>query len=247
MEDLKRYSITLDDDPIIYKIISQMTGINSLPFHSCATLLKRSPSYDPIAIFVDVHLSYDECGLDAIPHLRKNWPYTPIIVITSDPSDILVSQALATGANDFIRKPINAQELNARLHARIAEMSTRQNIDEIKVGELVFSKSHHSIRHKDKVTYLAKLEAQLFTILLENRGGLLTKDELKRRIWGSIAVSENTIDKKISRVRKALHEVSSDLVIGSIYGKGVSLQLNGIHNNESSSNSIDASRVSIEG
>ncbi|MCX6123302.1 MAG: hypothetical protein NTV34_00910 [Proteobacteria bacterium] len=74
MENESRYTITLDDDPTVCKFISRATGINSLPFTSGAALLKRCESYDPVAVFVDVHLDVSDCGLDVIPHLRSLWP-----------------------------------------------------------------------------------------------------------------------------------------------------------------------------
>ena len=221
MENEVRYTITLDDDPTVCKFIARATGINSLPFTSGAALLKRCESYDPVALFVDVHLDVGDCGLDIIPHLRTLWLYTPIIVVTSDPKDELVGNALATGANDFVRKPINPAELTGRLHARIREMNARRGTDVLSIGDLKFSLSTSSIENGEKVTYLPRLEAGLLSALLQNRDMVLSKEELKRRLWGRTVVSDNTLDKKISGVRKALADVGSEMQIKSIYGQGI--------------------------
>ncbi len=225
MENLKRYTITLDDDPMICKIIAQATGINSLPFTSGASLLKRADSYDPVAVFVDINLGVKDCGLDMVPPLREIWQYCPIIVATGEKNSEFVGQALAAGANDFIQKPINFAELNGRLHARIAEMNRRKNSDEISLGDVLISRSKSFVRKNERTAYFAKLELQLLLVLLENRGLVLTKDELKRRLWGRILVSENALDKKLSCVRSLLQEVGSNICIRSIYGKGVALNL----------------------
>ena len=221
MENQNRYTITLDDDPTVCKFIARATGINSLPFTSGAALLKRSASYDPVAVFVDVHLGVADCGLDVIPHLRKCWRHVPIIVITSDPTDDLVGNALATGADDFVRKPINVSELKGRLHARIAEMFTRKNVDVLSVGDLTFCHSLGSLESQGKIAYLPKLELHLFATLLQNRNMLVSRDELKRRLWGRIKVSDNALDKKISRIRQALADVGSQVTIQSLYGQGI--------------------------
>lgn len=224
MEKTSRYTITLDDDAAIAKIIAKVTGISSLPFTTGAALLKRATSFHPVAAFVDVHLGLDDCGLDAIPELRKAWPHTPIIIITGDPGDQLIGQALAAGANDFIRKPISPAELTGRLHARIAELKTREDADIISFGDLTFCRSRSEIEKNGCISFLPKLEAQLLMALIENRGMLVPKDELKSRLWGKTKVSPNALDKKLSGIRKAFCEISSKVVLESIYGKGVILK-----------------------
>lgn len=220
---MDRYTITLDDDSAIARIISQVTGIPSHSFTDGDSLLKKASSLSPVAVFVDVHLDADHCGLDLIPELRKIWPFIPIIVATGDPKDDLIGQALAIGANDFIRKPINPAELTGRLHARMLEMSNRKKIDVMVIGDIEFSPSLSSVSKNGKVAYLPKLETQLLTILIEQRELIASREELKQRLWGRIAVSENTLDRKISDIRKALNEIGSLCVVQSHYRKGISL------------------------
>ncbi|MES2746401.1 MAG: response regulator transcription factor [Bdellovibrionota bacterium] len=223
MDTNARYTITLDDDASISRIIAQVTGIPSHGFATGESLMKKAGSMDPVAVFVDVHLEGNANGLDMIPELRKIYPFVPIIVQTSDPKDDLIGQALAIGANDFIRKPINPIELTGRLHARIQEMSARKKIDVMTIGDIEFSPSQSSVSKNGKVAYLPKLETQLLAILIEQRDLIASRDELKQRLWGRIAVSENTLDRKISDIRKALSEVGSLCVVQSHYRKGISL------------------------
>lgn len=224
MERAKRYTVTLDDDPMMAPIIGRTMGIPSLAFVSAEVLLKRAASFDPVAAFIDVHLGLDVSGLDAIPHLRGIWKYTPIIIITSDDNAAIVGDALAAGANDFIRKPIQGPELIGRLQARVAEMNQLRYRDEIVIGDLTFSKNDGLVLLGEKRVYLPKLEAKLFTILLENREMMVTKENLKRRLWGELNVASNTLDKRISRLRGFLAELDAPLRIEVDYGKGVGLK-----------------------
>jgi DNA-binding response OmpR family regulator len=143
--------------------------------------------------------------------------------MTSDADDNLIGNALALGADDFLRKPIVAAELTGRLHARIREMGARRVNDVLKVGDLTYSLSKYSIEVGQKITHLPKLEAELFNVLVQNRDMILTKDELKRRLWGRVVVSDNTLDKKLSVIRKALADIGSRMQVKSIYGQGVSV------------------------
>jgi DNA-binding response OmpR family regulator len=224
VENPLRYTITLDDDPMVSKYIERVTGLNSLPFSTGTALLKRCNSYDPVAVFVDIHLDAGESGLDIIPMLRRTWAFTPIIVVTSDPLGDLVGNALAAGANDFVKKPIDASELKGRLHARIREMSARQSLDVLNICDVKFSFDKLTVEKNGKIVYLPKLEAELLSILMQSRNMVLTRDEIKRRLWGQVSVSDNTIDKKISGLRKALLHIESEMSVNTLYGKGVMLE-----------------------
>ena len=221
MEREKRYTITLDDDPMVSKFIARATGIPSLPFTSSQSLQSNAFTHEPAAVFIDVHLGLNDSGLDSVPELRERWLYTPIIVVTGDIQDDLVGRALALGANDFIRKPIQVAELTGRLHARLSEMNAKRGSDVLSILDFKLYRSKRAIEKEEKITYLPLLETQLLVTLLENRDMLVSRDELKRKLWGSVAVSDNTLDKKISTVRRAFADIGSIMTVTAVYGQGV--------------------------
>ena len=98
--------VILDDDPIIEQIISKIMNTEVLAYPTLEKFKEAIDSLNPTVCFIDVHLEIGISGLDLIPELRKLWPFTPLLVITSDTDDAIVGRALALGANDFIRKPI---------------------------------------------------------------------------------------------------------------------------------------------
>ncbi|HYX33413.1 MAG TPA: response regulator [Oligoflexus sp.] len=218
----QRYTITLDDDPTIRLIIEHATGMISLPFASVGTLLARADRYSPVALFVDIHLGVDSWGLDAIPTLRTKWS-CPIIVITADAASHLIGQALSLGAHDFIRKPIQVPELQARLLARIAEMSERIQQSVLHIGDVVYTSKRRLLELEDRKQFLAPYEAQIFEALVEAKGILMTKDELRCKVWGDIKVSDSALDKKIFTIRRALRDLGSQMTIETSYGKGLCL------------------------
>ncbi len=216
----KEYTITLDDDPLVHKIIQKTTAINSLPFVSAATLMERAPSYQPIAAFFDVHLGTNECGLDAIPHCRQSWPDAAFFVVTADDSDQLIGQALASGANDFLRKPLNQNELIARFRARCSEMRERQQRENIRCGELLLNIRQGIAKSASRQVWLPPLEARLLKLLMESRDQIVSRDLIKRELWGEITVSENTLDQKISVLRRSLQQLGIPIKLKAVYKKG---------------------------
>ena len=213
----------MDDDPSVHKIITKMTGINSLPFTNPEKLVQKHTSYNPSAIFVDIHLGRDISGLDYIKTIREAWPYVPVIVMTSDTMSEFIGNALALGANDFVSKPFVKEELCGRMQARISEMASKIEGDEFAVSNVVYNKAYSQLKCGEKTAYISNLEAKLFEVLSHNHGMVLSKDTIKSKVWGELKVSENALDKKISNLRQSLKEIDASLKVNSLYGQGVVL------------------------
>ncbi|RZA11990.1 MAG: response regulator, partial [Proteobacteria bacterium] len=138
-EQKEHYTITLDDDALIHKIIAQATGMPSLHYSCPDKLLKKATTLSPIAVFLDVNLQENVSGLDFVPSLREIWPMVPIIVMTGDRDSNLIGRSLASGGNDFLKKPINPSELMARMQIRICEMREKRGFDEILLADARFN------------------------------------------------------------------------------------------------------------
>lgn len=219
----QEYTITLDDDPIVHRMIQKALGMKSIAFTSAEKLLSSAERYHPVAAFIDIHLD-TASGLDIIPTLRAKWAFCPIIVVTSDPSDEAVTEALACGADDFVRKPIRPKELTARLHTRLLDQAQKEAKNTIHVGDVNLDRAHRYLKGPKGDRYLSSTELNLFLSLVQARGTIVPRKTLKLRCWGEIAVSDNALDRKIYEVRRALQEVGSRIGISTAYGVGFALE-----------------------
>ncbi|MBC7531662.1 MAG: response regulator transcription factor [Oligoflexus sp.] len=220
-----QYTITLDDDPIVHKIIAQATGVPSIPFTCPQKLLRKSLSLSPIAVFLDINLKENVSGLDCLPELRGLWRMAPILVMTGDRNNALIGRSLASGANDFLRKPINPDELIARMKIRICEMQEKRGFDEIKLADTVFNPRLGTLAKGDRVVYLPRLEAEILLHLSNGNGVTFTKESIRLRLWGKTKVCDNAIDKKLTTLRKAFRELNSSMALRTVYGGQVSLAM----------------------
>jgi two-component system, OmpR family, response regulator MtrA len=220
----KPFTVTLDDDPMIHRIIEKTTGFPSLSFASTKKLIGRAKSMRPIAAFIDVHLDDEQLGIDIIPELRQCWPHVPIIVITGDGEEDIVSAALSAGADDFIQKPIRPRELMARMQARMKEKDRLERKSTQAFGDLILDELHNSMSNdKGETRFLSPTELNLLTCLLDAKGSVVTRADLKRRCWGKVAVSDNAVDRKLHEVRVAIKELSGVVSIKTKYGTGYQL------------------------
>jgi two-component system response regulator MtrA len=222
--DPHRYTITLDDDPMISKIIERATGIRSLAFTSAQKLLSVCQNHHPIAAFIDINLDTEECGLDVIPALRAHWSYCPILVITADPEDETVGRSLHSGADDFILKPLRPNELIARLQTRLGDFAERRSKNTVRLGDARLDPTLRCLEGPLGKRYLSPTGVKILLCLWQAKGTVVSRQRLKRQGWHEMLVSETALDRKLYEVRHALKEVSENLTLRSVYGKGSRLE-----------------------
>ncbi len=229
MPRAKKFTVTLDDDPMMPKIIEKATGLPTVAFPSRKALLEKVSTLSPSAAFVDLHLGEDS-GLDLIPLLREKWFYCPILVITGDPGDEVVGQALAAGADDFVMKPLRPGELLARLQARWHDHAQREAKNVIRLSDVMLDGTYRKLRGKKKERHLSETEVNLLRCLWSAEGTIVSREALKWQGWGEKAVSDANLDRKLHDLREILNETSEHLTIENSYGEGFALKIDGPEN-----------------
>ena len=219
--------IVLDQDPQILPLVQVTTGRPTLSFPSPSEFQKKSDEITPIAFFIDVHLeNWEEC-LTFVPLLKERWPFCPIIVIADDPHAETLAEALATGADDFICKPVKPKELLARLQARLDSLAKRQFKEVEPIGDLTVDKSHRTLSSSAATRHLSPTEMNLLLCLLHAKGTVVQRETLKRRCWGQVYVSDNALNRKLHEVRRIIKELSTRVEIKTLYGVGFVLEVVG--------------------
>lgn len=228
MESLSdsKYIITLDDDPTVSLLLEKATSIKSVAFSSPRELCNVAEKYNPLAAFIDIHLGVDESGLDIIPTLRSKWPYCPLIVVTADPNDDTLVQAFKQGADDFVQKPIKPAEVAARFQTRLTELQDRAAKMALAIGDVTLDTAHRLVTGPLGRQFLAPVETLILAHLIKSRGTVVPKEVIKREAWGPVRVSDNAFYRKLFELRRALEGVSKTVKIQSVYGTGLSLDVN---------------------
>lgn len=218
------YTIVLDDDPLVAKFIEGILGVETRSYTSSARLRKDLDLLHPCAVFVDVHLGAGECGLEIVPLLKMRWLESPLIVLTSDTSDSLVGRALALGADDFVWKPLRPAELIARVLARKHEIELRNSQSFLRLGDIKLDvRSRTLIGSRGKV-FLSPKGASILAYMIQSKGIIVNKLNLKHHIWGGISVNDNAIDRQLFDLRWAIKDASELVEIKTIYGQGFVLK-----------------------
>ncbi len=152
-------------------------------------------------------------GFDLIKELRTSMYKIPILLITAK-SDIKdKKQGFLLGADDYMVKPINMEEMILRVQV-LLRRSQSINERKIRVGDLVLDYNQMSVIKKEKVYVLAQKEFLLLYKLLSTPNTIFTRQELIEEIWGLESESEHrTIDVHIKRIREKMCDVEEFEII----------------------------------
>ncbi len=167
-------------------------------------------------------------GFQLIKELRDSKYKTPILLITAK-SDIKdKKQGFLLGADDYMVKPINIEELLLRVQV-LLRRSQSANERKIRAGDLVLDYDQLSVTKKEKVYFLAQKEFLLLYKLLSTPDTIFTRQELIEEIWGLESESDyRTIDVHIKRIREKMYDAHDFEIVtirgvgykGIIHGKG---------------------------
>tara|TARA_B100001094_G_scaffold332951_1_gene407500 strand:+ start:367 stop:1074 length:708 start_codon:yes stop_codon:yes gene_type:complete len=220
------YTVTLDDDPMVHSIIEKATSMKSLFFNNPDNLHEELDNLKPLAIFIDIHLGENaRTGLDLVPILRKKWPFCPLLIVTSSPAETAISEALASGADDFIRKPLIVEELNARLKLRMEDSAQKAAKEVVDYGDISIDSVHRTVTGPKGKRYASPIEITLLTCLAHMEGNIVEKESIKIRCWGQIKVTDNALHRKLHAVRALLKDVTDNVIIQTKYGVGFALKV----------------------
>lgn len=181
-------------------------------------------------LYAALHKDYDVIVLDvmlpkmdgfAVVHaLRRAGKKTPVLMLTARDEIRDKIEGLDQGADDYMTKPFVPEELLARVRA----LSRRQGevlLDELRFGDLCLSLATNELNAKGQSVRLAFKEAELLKLLIANKGVILSKETILRKLWGdeSDAV-ENNVEAYVSFLRKKLSFLRSSVKIQAIRRRG---------------------------
>lgn len=220
----------LDDDPILLDLLQAMAqsgGHACHTFASGAALLKalRRDSFD--LLIVDWHLP-DMDGPQVVRAARELvGPQIPILFVTRRQDEQDIVEALASGADDFMTKPVRLGEFNARIQALERRAYPDMRAETLSFGSYQFDAQTRTLRQDGRVLELTELEYALALFMFQNCGRLLSREHLREMVWGQThEVSSRTIDTHVSRLRSKLQlGPDSAYTISAVYGSGYRLEV----------------------
>lgn len=193
------------------------TGVDGLYYAS-------SEIYD--CIILDVMLPEMD-GFEVLKEIRKKGIETPILMLTARDEVKSKVKGLDYGADDYMTKPFDVEELLARIRA-ITRRKGQVILDELKFEDLVLDLNNYSICTHFKSINLTAKEFEIIKLLMSNANIVVTKDDLISKIWGYDSDAEdNNVEVYISFIRKKLKFIKSKVEITTLRKLGYKLEYTG--------------------
>lgn len=200
--------LVIDDEPGILKLISaylKPEGYEVLTASDGEAGLKSARAFKPDLILLDIMLPGID-GLDLLARLRRESDvYVILLTARTEETDKVVG--LTVGADDYVTKPFSPRELVARIKAALRRIkSTPALADEILSFQRVrIDTGARAVSVDDQPIELTAIEFDLLRVIAENRGRVLTREQLLEKIWGGNYYGEmRVVDVHLGHVRQKL-------------------------------------------
>ncbi|SUK13996.1 two-component response regulator ArlR [Staphylococcus agnetis] len=161
-------------------------------------------------------------GLEVCKRLRAQKD-TPVIMITAKGEIYDKVTGLDIGADDYIVKPFEIEELLARMRALVRRYSEdhQSNPDIINIDGLIIDKHGFSVTYESQNIELTKTEFDLLLVLAENQNHVLHREQILDHVWGyESAVETNVVDVYIRYLRNKLKPIGKQKLIETVRGVG---------------------------
>lgn len=155
-------------------------------------------------VLLDVSLP-DGNGFSICAEIKREYEI-PVIFLTASGDEYSVVAGLDMGADDYIAKPFRPRELISRIRSVLRRCKKEQRI--LSCGDLKVNVSSATVTKGEKELFLSALEYRLLLLLLQNKGQILTRNQLLEEIWDASGeyVNDNTLSVYMKRLREKIEE-----------------------------------------
>lgn len=164
-------------------------------------------------------------GISILKEVRKNKITTPIIMLTAKSEISDKVSGLDNGADDYLTKPFETQELLARIRALLRRKGESLGSNDISFGDITLNLGSCQLTGDKKLIKLGLKEFQIMEMLMKNPGQIFTKEKLIEKVWGFDSDAEyNNVEVYISFLRKKINYLNSKVSIKTSRGLGYYLE-----------------------
>ncbi|HLK97716.1 MAG TPA: response regulator transcription factor [Hymenobacter sp.] len=164
-------------------------------------------------------------GFAIAARIREQQPEMPFVFLTSRGLKIDKLKGFRLGCDDYITKPVDEEELIARLKAVLhRSQPTAPAAAALQLGQTIFDRGSQKVIFRGEEHHLTNKEAAVLSFLATHKNRLTERDVMLKKIWGaSDFFNRRSMDVVISRLRRHL-QADTSIAIRNIHGKGYILE-----------------------
>lgn len=177
--------------------------------------------YQPALVLMDISLPYYN-GYYWCAEIRK-LSDVPVVFLSSHSENMDIVMAMNMGGDDYITKPFAMEVLTAKLNAVLRRSGAQRAIapEEHILKDTVLDQSDGCLHRGEDKLELTRNEQRILQLLLENKGGIVSRDKIMQRLWDSDSfIDDNTLTVNMNRLRKKLDGFGLEDCIATRRGEG---------------------------
>ena len=232
-DELMNYRVLMiDDDPVIAETTAEYFNMFDVPtaavggYEEALAFLKENTAD---LLLLDINLG-DRSGFELCKKIRTEHNM-PIFFISARSSDDDVLMALKIGGDDYIRKPYTMSILLAKVQAALRRQESafpsdrKSSEPEEKLlhirDDIFLDTGMFRIQKGGEIISLKAMEYKMLLYFMENRGRVISKDELLKNVWEEEYIGEGTLAVHVRHLREKIEEDPADpKVISTVWGIG---------------------------
>ena len=185
------------------------------------TGLEEARRFEPALIVLDIMLPGLD-GVGVLKRLREGGNGVPVIMLTARDTTLDKVHSLDRGADDYLTKPFDIEELLARIRALLR----RAEGDEIlRVADLEINTSTREVRREEREIELTTREYELLEFMAQNPRRVLSRDLLLSRVWDDeFDLTTNVVDVYVGYLRRKVDAPGEEKLIRTVRGAGYTLK-----------------------
>lgn len=219
--------LVVDDDRALRDVLRRaltLAGYDVRLTDSGAGALSEVSSSVPDAVVLDVGLP-DIDGLEVCRLLRRERNRVPILMLTARDAVSDRIDGLDAGADDYLVKPFDIDELKARLRALLRRAGGEAGGDGLTFAELTLDPDRHGVTVGENFVELTRTEYQLLELLILNPRRVLPHSLIYDRVWGyDFGPTSNALRVYVGYLRRKLEDAGARPLIHTVRGVGYSLR-----------------------
>jgi len=215
--------LVVEDDASISRLLQlelEHRGMVVFPVANGLAALDAVASVRPDVVILDILLP----GLDGervLRQLRAEGSRLPVIMVTARDGLSDKIRNLSTGADDYLTKPFDIDELVARIGTILRRVTPD---DLLRIGDLEVNLTSRSVRRGGALIELTAREYDLLTFLASNARRVMSRDMILDRVWESPDVDPNVVDVYIGYLRRKIDTARLVPLIRTVRGVGFTLR-----------------------
>jgi DNA-binding response OmpR family regulator len=221
--------LVVEDSPDLVALLQRILADNGYEVTSAKdgeSGISSALEHEPDLLILDVGLPRRN-GFEVVEELRRKGFTTPTLMLTGRGEIADRITGLDAGADDYLVKPFDNDELVARVRALLRRAASHGRVPRLRVGDLVLDPVTREVQRGERTITLTQREFALLEYFMRNAGAVLSRTSISRHVWRNTPANgedTNVVDVYVAYLRRKVDTPKDRPMLRTVRGEGYALE-----------------------